>query len=262
LERERKFLKIRSAVSALLLLSVSAYIGCSKKDASERQPPEPTAVVDPATAGSITGLVKFEGTPPVFRPIDMSAEAVCVQENPRPVTPPVVVLGEHGALANVVVYVKSGLGSYRYDTPKDPAVLDQKDCMYVPRVLAMMVNQPFEVKNTDPTTHNVHPIPRDNHPWNRSIAAGEQPYVTTFTHPELAIPIVCNIHPWMRAYLFVFADPYFDVTNKSGTFELKNLPPGTYTIEAWHERFGTQEVSVTIGPKESKAIPFTFKSAE
>jgi len=255
-------LKIRCATFALLLFSASSFIGCSKKESSETRPPAPTAVVDPSAAGSVTGTVKIDGTPPVFRTIDMSAEAACVQANPKPIAPPVVVLGEHGAFANVVVYVKSGLGSYRFDTPKDPAVLDQQSCMYVPRVLAMMVNQPFEVKNADPTTHNVHSIPRENHPWNRSIAAGEQPYVTTFTQPELAIPIVCNIHPWMRAYLFVFAHPYFDVTATTGTFELKNLPPGTYTIEAWHERFGTQDVSVTIAPKESKSISFTFKAAQ
>lgn len=255
-------MKIRSAVSAFLFLSVSAFIGCTKKEPSETQPPAPTAVVDPATAGSITGMVKFEGTPPVFRPIDMSAEATCVEANPKPIAPPVVILGEHGALANVVVYVKSGLGSYRYDTPKDPAVLDQVGCMYVPRVLALMINQPFEVKNTDPTTHNVHPMPHENRPWNRSIAAGEAPYVSTFTQPEMAIPIVCNIHPWMRAYLFVFAYPYFAVTANTGNFELKNLPPGSYTIEAWHERFGTQDVSVTIAPKESKSISFTFKPTE
>jgi hypothetical protein len=254
-------LENRCAAFALLLLSVPAFIGCSRKQSSKTQPAEPTAVVDLSTAGSITGVVKFEGTPPVFRPIDMSAEAACVQANPTPVTPPVVVLGEHGALANVVVYVKSGLAGFHFDTPKDPAVLDQKGCMYEPRVLALMTNQPFEVKNTDPTTHNVHPIPRDNHPWNHSIGAGEDPYVTTFSHAELAIPVVCNIHPWMRAYLFVFAHPYFDVTTKSGTFELQNLPPGSYTIEAWHERFGTQDVSVSIRPKQSKSISFTFKPA-
>lgn len=252
-------MKIRFGVSALLLLLVSAIIGCSKKS-SETQPSEPTAVVDPATAGSITGTVRLEGPPPEFRTIDMSAEAVCVQENPKPIAPPVVVLGEHGALANVVVYVKSGLGSYRYEAPTARIALDQKGCMYTPRVLAMMTNQPFEVKNTDPTTHNVHPIPRVNHSWNRSIAAGEQPYVTTFTHQELAIPIVCNIHPWMRAYLFVFAHPYFYVTTAVGAFDLNNLPPGTYTIEAWHERFGTQDVNVTIGPKETKTVSFTFRS--
>jgi len=256
-------LKIRPAALALTILIATSLSSCSKKASEEsQQPPAPTAVVDPSTAGSITGTVKFDGTPPAFRTIDMSAEAACVQANPKPISPPVVVLGEHDALANVVVYVKSGLGSYRFDMPKDPAVLDQQACMYVPRVLAMMVNQPFEVKNADPTTHNVHPIPHENRPWNRSIAAGEQPYVTTFTQPELAIPIVCNIHPWMRAYLFVFAHPYFDVTTTTGTFELKNLPAGTYTIEAWHERFGTQDVSVTIAPKESKSISFTFKPVE
>ena len=252
-------MKIRFAPSACFLLSLSVLIGCSKKP-RQAQPSEPTAVVDSVTAGSIAGTVKFEGTPPVFRPIDMSAEAACVQANPRPVTPPVVVLGEHGALANAVVYVKSGLGHYRYDTPKAPVVLDQKGCMYTPRVLALMTNQPFEVKNTDPTTHNVHPIPHKNHPWNRSIAAGEQPYITTFADQELAIPIVCNIHPWMRAYLFVFAHAYFAVTNQTGTFELENLPPGSYTIEAWHERFGTQDTSVTIGPRERGSVSFTFQS--
>lgn len=256
-------MKSRSAIFALLFVVTSVFFGCNKKESQEAsQPLAPTAVVDPSTAGSISGTVKFEGAPPVFRPIDMSAEAACVQANPTPVAPPVVVLGEHGALANVVVYVKSGLGNYRFDTPKDPAVLDQKGCMYVPRVLALMTNQPFEVKNTDPTTHNVHPVSRENHPWNRSLEAGEAPYVTTFAQQELAIPVVCNIHPWMRAYLFVFAHPYFDVTAKTGTFELKNLPPGTYTIEAWHERFGTQDVSVTIGPKESKSVSFTFRPTE
>jgi len=255
-------LTLRPVVLALAAIVGLTLAACSKKQEGPSVPPQPIAVVDSSTAGSITGTVKFEGTPPVFRPIDMSAEAACVQANPKPVTPPVVVLGEHDALANVVVYVKSGLGSYRFDTPKDPAVLDQVGCMYVPRVLAMMVNQPFEVKNTDPTTHNVHPTPRENRPWNRSLEAGEAPYVTTFSQPELAIPVACNIHPWMRAYLFVFAHPYFDVTAKTGTFELKNLPPGSYTIEAWHERFGTQDVSVNIGPKESRSVSFTFKPAD
>jgi len=254
-------LRIRPTVCALALAALFVFIGCSSKESGTTEP-APTAAVDPSTAGSITGTVTFEGMPPVFRTIDMSAEPACVQANPTPVAPPVVILGEHGALANVVVYVKAGLGSYRFETPKEPAVLDQRGCMYSPRVLAFMTNQPFEVKNTDPTTHNVHPVPRENRPWNRSLAAGEAPYVSTFSKPETAIPVACNIHPWMRAFLFVFAHPYFSVTTKSGDFELKNLPPGRYTIEAWHERFGTQDVSVTIGPKESKAISFTFKPSD
>jgi len=233
--------------------------GCSKKQTEEAPAaPEPTAVVDAATAGSISGTVKLNGEPPVFRPIDMSAEPACVAANPTPIAPPVVVLGDHGALANVVVYVKSGLGKYRYETPSEHAVLDQKACMYIPRVLAFRTNQPLEVKNTDPATHNVHPIPRDNKSWNRSLPAGAEPFITSFPNPELAMPVVCNIHPWMRAYLFVFDNPYFEVTTKTGSFDLSNLPPGTYTIEAWHERFGTLDQTVTIGPKESKSTLFTF----
>jgi len=255
-------LRIRPALLALAIILALTITGCSKKEnEGPSAAPEPTAVVDPATAGSISGIVTLEGTPPVFRPIDMSAEPACVQANSAPVVPPVVVLGSHDAPANVVVYVKSGLDSYRYDTPTEPAVLDQKGCMYVPRVLAFRTHQPLQIKNTDPVTHNVHPMPRDNKPWNRSLPQGVEPFVTNFPNQELAIPVACNIHPWMRAFLFVFAHPYFDVTTKSGAFDLKNLPPGTYTIEAWHERFGTLDQTVTLGPKESKSISFKFNSA-
>ena len=252
-------MKFRPAVLSLLAVTL-VIAGCSKKESEESQPPAPTAVVDPSTAGTITGTVKLEGPPPQYRPIDMSAEAACVQANPKPVVPPIVVTGPHGALANAVVYVKSGLGSYRFDTPATPVVLDQKGCMYVPRVLAIMVNQPFQVNNEDQTIHNVHPMPRENKAWNESEPVGEPPIQRTFPKPELAIPIACNIHPWMRAFLFVFAHPYFDITPPTGEFALKNLPPGTYTIEAWHERFGIQDQTVTIGAKESKSVDFTFQS--
>jgi hypothetical protein len=254
-------LKFRPAV--VLFAVALAITGCSKRESEESSgPPPPTAIVDASTAGEITGTVKLDGSPPVFKPIDMSAEAVCVQSNPKPVVPPIVVTGAHGALANAVVYVKSGLGNYHFDTPQTPVVLDQKGCMYSPRVLAMMVNQPFEVNNEDQTIHNVHPMSRTNKSWNKSEPVGDPPIQSTFTKPELDIPIACNIHPWMRAFLFVFADPYFDITPKTGEFALKNLPPGTYTIEAWHERFGFQDQTVTIGAKESKAVDFVFRAPQ
>ncbi|MGA3293131.1 MAG: carboxypeptidase regulatory-like domain-containing protein [Candidatus Acidiferrales bacterium] len=252
---------IRPVFLALAIAFGLIATGCSNKQTQEAPTePVPTAV-DSATAGTITGTVKLEGTPPQFRPIDMSAEPVCVQANPTPVVPPVVVLGDRSALANVVVYIKSGLGQYRYDQPKEPAVLDQQGCMYIPRVLAFRTNQLISIKNTDPTTHNVHPVPRDNKPWNRSLPAGAEPFVTSFPRPELAIPVACNIHPWMRAFLFVFDNPYFAVTTKSGSFDLSSLPPGTYTIEAWHERFGVLDQTVTLGPKETKSVSFTFNAA-
>jgi hypothetical protein len=239
-----------------------AIIGCGKRETGESSgEPAPTAIVDPATVGSISGAVTLDGPPSVFRPIDMSAEPACERANPSPVIPPVVVTGDHGALADVVVYVKSGLGRYRFDTPKQPVFLDQERCMYHPRVVALMTNQTLEVTNADPTVHNVHSRPRDNRPWNRSQQPGEPPFDISFARPELAIPVMCNVHPWMRAFVFVFAHPYFAVTPKTGAFELKNLPPGTYTIEAWQERFGSQEQTVTLGPREWKSITFTFRTA-
>jgi hypothetical protein len=250
---------LRTRPVVLLLCIVLGVFGCSKKESDESAaPPAPTAVVDPSTAGSISGTVKLDGAPPVFKPINMSAEAACVQANPSAVVPPIVITGAHGALANVVVYVKSGLGSYRFDVPSTPVALDQKGCMYEPRILAVMTSQPFEVHNEDQTIHNVHPMPRVNRPWNKSEPIGDPPIEANFTKPELAIPIACNIHPWMRAYMFVFAHPYFAITPRTGDFELKGLPPGTYVIEAWQERFGTQDETVTLGPKESKTLDFVF----
>jgi hypothetical protein len=157
-----------------------------------------------------------------------------------------------------VIYVKSGLGNYRFDSPPDPVVLDQRGCMYEPHVLALMVNQPLEVRNDDATIHNVHPESKANESWNRSQTPGAPPLTTSFAKPELAIRVECNVHPWMRSYMFVFAHPYYAVTSTAGTFELKNLPAGTYTIEAWQEKYGVQDQTVTVGAKASKNISFAF----
>jgi len=237
-----------------------AAIGCGKQQGSGESA-TPTASIDPATTGSINGTVTLDGAPPALKPIDMSASAACVTANPSPVAPPTVVTSPQGALANVVIYVKDGLGNYKFDTPSDPVVLSQKNCMYEPHVVALMTNQPFEIANNDPTMHNVHPMPKHNRQWSTSQPVGSAPLKSTFARTEFAIPVLCNVHPWMRAFVFVFDHPYFAVTSKTGTFELRNLPPGTYTIEAWQENYGTQDQTVTIGPKESKAVSFTFKAA-
>jgi hypothetical protein len=252
---KRCFLHVILVVAATL-----AAAGCGNKDNGESS--SPAASVDPSTAGSISGTVTLDGAPPVSKPIDMSASPACVQANPSPVVPPIVVTGENGALANVVVYVKDGLGHYRFDTPPETAVLEQKNCMYVPHVVALMTDQPLEIQNNDPTMHNVHPMPKHNRQWSTSQPAGSAALKSSFARPEFAMPVLCNVHPWMRAVVFVFDHPYFAVTSTTGTFELKNLPPGTYRIEAWQEAYRAQDQTVTIGPKESKAISFTFKSSD
>ena len=250
----------RNVLSLILAGAIVALVfpGCGNK---ESEPAAPDARIDPSTAGTISGTVTLTGTPPALKPIDMSASAACVQANKSPVVPPLAVTGENGALANVVVYVKSGLGNYRYDAPKDPVILHQENCMYAPHVVALMTHQPFEIENNDPTMHNVHPMPKHNRQWSTSQPVGSAALKSTFARTEFAMPILCNVHPWMRAYGFVFDNPYFAVTSETGKFEIANLPPGTYTVEAWQETYGTLDQTVTIGPKESKAIAFTFAAS-
>jgi hypothetical protein len=250
---------IRNSRLAFFVAFALVLGGCGS--GSRKAPPAPLAPpVNPATAASISGTVTFQGTAPVLRSIDMSAAPACVKANPSPVRPPVVVTGANGGLANVVVYVKSGLGHYRYPAPQSPVDLNQKRCMYVPRVIVLMVGQPFEVHNSDLWLHDIHPMLRNNRPWDKSQLPGSV-YNASFENPEFAVVIGCMIHPWMRAYLFVFDQPYFAVTTDDGKFSLKNLPPGTYTIEAWHEGNQPLDQTVVVGPKESKSISFTFRPA-
>lgn len=252
--------------TALFLIVLSSS-GCGgKHDRESSTLPSsatapPTAVVDPTTTGAVTGTVFLDGTPPFLPPINMSAEPACAEAHSSEAVSQPVVVGDNGALANVVVYVNSsGLAHDRFDPPKDSVVLDQKGCMYEPRVVALMTNQPLEFRNSDATIHNVHAMPKANHQWNKAQRAGSATLVTSFSRPELAIPFMCNVHPWMRAFVSVFDHPYYAVTTREGKFELKNLPPGTYTVEAWHEKFGKQSQQVALGPRESKEIWFRFNS--
>jgi plastocyanin len=240
--------------------------GCSKGANQESAPAQPAAAaakktVDPATAGTISGVVKLDGAPPKYRPINMSADPNCVKANPKPVFPDQVVTGPGGTLANVVVYVKSGADDYSWPTPTDSVTLDQKGCMYSPHVVALMAGQTLSVVNSDATTHNIHPTPADNREWNKSQPPNSPAITDSFARPEVAIPVKCNVHPWMQGYIAVLANPLYAVTSKDGTFEIKGVPPGTYTIEAWSEKYQTMDQTVTVGPSESKTgVDFTFKA--
>jgi plastocyanin len=239
--------------------------GCSKsgnQESTTEQPAAPAAkkTVDPATTGSISGVVKLEGAAPSYKAINMSADPNCVKANPKPVLPDEVVTGAGGTLANVVVYVKSGADDYSFSIPSESATLDQKGCMYTPHVVALMAGQTLSVINSDATTHNIHPTPADNREWNKSQPPSSAAITDTFARPEVAIPVKCNVHPWMKGYIAVLANPLFAVTGKDGKFEIKGLPPGTYTIEAWQGKYDAQDQTVTIGPKESKTVDFTFKA--
>ena len=192
----------------------------------------------------------------------MSVEPFCANLNTAPVLPQQVVTGDSGGLANVVVYVTDFPADYIVvDAAPAPPVLTQRGCMYNPHIIALRAGQALEIKNEDQATHNVLAMPSQNPQWNRSETPGAAPIDETFAIPELAIPLRCNVHPWMKSYVFVFSHPYYAVTGKDGQFELKNLPPGTYTIEAWQEKYGVQESTITIGAKESKPLNFAFSAA-
>ncbi len=210
------------------------------------------------TTASLKGIVKFEGTAPKPKLISMSSDPSCAKQHPSPVFAPEVVTDSKGDLQDVVVFVAEGLGERTFDTPTQPAVVEQKGCMYMPHVLAVRANQPLHMVNDDPTSHNIHPTPANNREWNKAEPPGSS-VDEAFAREEIAIPVKCNVHPWMHGYIAVFKHPYFAVTGKDGSFDLSNLPPGTYTIKAWHEKLGTSTQTVTIGANETKEISFVFK---
>ncbi len=219
----------------------------------------PKASGSPADGGSsLKGEVKFEGTAPKPTRIDMSQDPLCAKAHPTPATTEDIVVGGNSGLENVVVYVSDGLTTHSFQPPQQPAMFEQKGCQYKPHVLAMQASQKLDIVNSDETTHNIHPSPNNNREWNMTQPHGT-PLEQTFTREEIAIPVKCNVHPWMKGYIAVFKHPYFAVTDKAGHFEIKDLPPGNYTITAWQEKLGTQTQKVTVAAGEAKSLDFSFK---
>lgn len=211
-----------------------------------------------ASGATVRGSVRFEGKSPTPKPLSMGMDPVCAKQHRSPVMAQEVLVDTKGNLQNVVVFVANGLGDRTFEAPVEPVVVEQKGCLYQPHVLAMRANQPLELVNHDATSHNIHPLPANNREWNKAEPPGSK-MEETFAREEIAIPVRCNVHPWMRGYIAVFKHPFFAVTNKDGSFDLSNLPPGTYTIEAWHEKLGTTSQTVTVGESETKEISFVFK---
>lgn len=216
--------------------------------------------VAPLGTGVIMGTVNFEGTPPQNPAIDMSEEQQCAaayQGQPR--DPEVVV--NSGKLANVFVRVTGGLPAGPYPMAAQPAMIDQTHCLYSPRVQGVMVGQPLEIRNSDSLLHNIKAQPQANRPFNISQPRAGMTTTRTFNTAEVMVPLECNVHGWMQAYVGVVDHPYFATSGRDGTFRIQGLPPGTYQVEAWHERFGTKSGEVTIGPDGQGTITFTYGPA-
>lgn len=251
-------MKMLQPTIAALLIAAAGCSGDEKPSAAGA--PANAQRVDSATAGAIIGRVTFEGTPPANPPVKISADPLCLRANEGGLTLENYIVKD-GGLENVFVHVKDGLGNYVFDTPADSVKIDQQGCRYVPHVVGARVGQPVEIGNSDATTHNIHSLPDANREFNLAQFKLGQKNVETFTVAEVMIPIKCDLHSWMRAYVGVVEHPYFAVTTNGGRFELKGVPPGTYTLEAWHEKGGTQTQQITVAAKETKEIGFTYKSA-
>ncbi|MEZ5399826.1 MAG: carboxypeptidase regulatory-like domain-containing protein [Bryobacteraceae bacterium] len=216
--------------------------------------------IPPGTAVTITGKVTFSGKAPARRPVSMDATPACARQHDKAPLSEEVVVNPDGTLRNVFVYVKSGLpADMKWPPPAEPVTIDQIGCVYRPHVIGVMVDQDVEFLNNDPTNHNIHPLPRVNAEWNESQPPKGEPKLKSFSKPEIGIPVKCNIHPWMRVYINVVQNPFHAVTGDDGTFTLKGLPPGEYTIVAWHEKYPAQETTVKVEPGGTTSATFDFK---
>ena len=249
-----------SALGITLAASIVACGGGSKETAPAESTAPSGKQVDSSTAGDINGVIAFDGVAPKNEPIKMNADPVCTKENPTPQSQETYVVND-GKLGNVFVYVKDGLSGYTFDAPTSVVTFDQKNCRYHPHVFGVQVNQPVEIVNSDPTLHNIHALPKGNAEFNNGQPIQGMKMTHKFTAKEVMVPFKCDVHGWMNAYVGVLDHPYFAVSDNDGKFSLKGLPPGTYTIEAWHEKLGTQTAMVTLGSKETKDANFTFKAA-
>jgi hypothetical protein len=223
------------------------------------QAPEGAAPSGGGGSASVQGAVRLEGAAPAPGKVQMAADPVCQQQHAEPVYTEAVVVSETGMLQNVFVHVKTGLQG-PFPPTTTPVTLNQSGCWYAPHVFGIQVNQPLEILNSDSTLHNVNAKPANNQPFNVAQPVKGMKTTKKFTKPEAGVAFKCNVHPWMSAYAHVVEHPHFSVSGADGSFAITGLPAGTYEVEAWHERYGTQTQTVTVGDGEVKTAEFTFKA--
>ena len=250
-----------SCAAACALLIVAASCGGGEAPPAEDAEPAaaaPAAATGPTGTAAVTGTVTFDGQPPNLRPLDMAADPVCAGKHDEPVMPQVLVLGEGNTMGWVFVKVSAGVPAGSYPAPPEPAVIDQNGCVYHPHVLGMMAGQPLKFLNSDGILHNVHGLPKENREFNLAMPATVTEQSVTLNRPEPLFPVKCDVHPWMNAYVAVMTHPFWAVTDEDGAYTIENLPAGTYTIEAWHERLGQQTSEVTVADGETATADFSF----
>jgi plastocyanin len=213
-----------------------------------------------AEAATIAVKAPFEGQAPAAETLKADADPNCALMHPQGISSDAVIVNANGTLKNVFVYVKEGV-SGKFETPKTPVVFDQKGCMYSPKVFGIQTGQPLEIVNSDDTLHNVHALPANSQQFNLGMPIKGMKLKKSFSKPEVMVKIKCEVHPWMGAYAGVVDHPFFGVTGDDGSAQIADLPPGQYVLEAWHEKYGTQLQTVTVGAEdETQEVSFAYKA--
>jgi plastocyanin len=232
----------------------------SSAPAAEAAKPVEYFHVDSATAGSLSGKITFRGARPPKTKISMESEAACEQAHAGHVVyDESVTTSKDGGLANAFVYIETGLEGKNFEPAKEAITLDQHGCMFVPRIIGIRAGQTLDLKNSDAVSHNVHPMPKENREWNQQQSPESPDIQHRFPRPEIMIPVKCNVHSWMHAYIGVMPHPYFAVTGPDGSFELPNVPPGDYTVAVWHEKLGDQKKQVHVAESAHAAVDFSYR---
>lgn len=239
----------------VLPLALVLVAGCGGGDAPSRREPTP---LDMTTTGTIAGTVRLAGTVPPMSEIKFGSFAECAAVHDAPVFTNDALVRD-GKVQNAIVYVKEGLGDRVFAVPETPVEIDQHGCLYEPRVVAVQTGQPILYRNSDRTLHNVHGKPEASGGWNFALSRQGSERTMRIDRPEVAVSVRCDLHPWMQGWIGVFDHPYFAVTGPDGAFSLPNVPPGTYVLAAWHERLGTAERTVTLGPRGAETADLVLE---
>lgn len=256
---------------AIVVLALAfSGLSCNERPAAPELKSEPVSsevrteasagakTVDPATAGTLSGKAVFEGVAPAPAKLSVSGNPECAVMHAGGQIDSEELLVNNGALRNVFVYVKEGLSGYTFAAQSAPVVVENKGCVYAPHVTGAQVGQPVHLVNADATLHNVHSFSINNKAWNVGLPFQAMKVVKKFDTEEIMVKLKCDVHPWMLGYIGVVAHPYFAVTDSEGRFTIKDLPPGEYVIEAWHEKLGVRSQTVKIEPQGTQNIEFKY----
>ncbi len=243
----------------LSLLLILLLAGCGQNGSQPANSVQTvTPPIDVAQAATIKGVVRFEGAVPKARKLRISGNPECSMLAHGDLFSEDL-LAENGLLQNAIVYIKEGLEGYQFPIPKESVLLDQKGCMFIPHVIAIQKYQQIELLNSDPTLHNVNARAKNSRGFNIGFPSKGMRRMSTLKESEVAVPIRCDLHPWMKGYIGVFDHPYFAVTQADGSFSFSPLPAGKYVVEVWHEKLGAQSQVLEVQPQETQEADFVFQ---